>query len=56
MEITFFLFEIKKSLIYESPFQILLTNLNSNLKGFFMPKVPKCYFHRITFSIVTSGH
>ena len=24
-------------------FQILLTNLNSNLKGFSMPKVPTCY-------------
>ena len=42
MEITDFLFEIKKSFLCESPFQILLTNLNSNLKGFFMPKVPKC--------------
>ena len=42
MEIKDFLFEIKKSFLYESPFQILLTNLNSKLKGFFMPKVPKC--------------
>ena len=43
MEITDFTFEIKKSFQCESPFQILLTNLNSNLKGFFMPSnVPKC--------------
>ena len=33
MEITDFLFETKKSFLCESSFQILLTNLNSNLKG-----------------------
>ena len=38
-----FLFEIKNKNICESPFQILLTNLDSKLKGFFMPKEPKWY-------------
>ena len=42
MEVFRLLFEIKNNFLCKSPFQILLTNLKTNLKGFSMPKVPKC--------------
>ena len=41
-EIFRLLFEIKNLFYVESPFQILLTNLYSNLKDFSMLKFPKC--------------
>ena len=68
MEILDFLFDIKipekKSFLCELPFQILLTNLSSNLKGFFMLKLSSSlfgHFHlprlvSIPLSTVTRGN
>ena len=50
MAIFSFLYEIK-NLPCESPFQILLTNLYSNSKDFFMHKLPKVRSDIVIFII-----
>ena len=57
MEVFRLSFEIKNNFLCESPFQILLTNLNLNLKGFSMPTVPKCdvYQHQDNLPMTTTN-